>query len=111
MYDNWTKEQKFAVIRVLMDISVADNFLDDSEMNFIAKISNDLGLNNTEVFSVLQTTPVVKALYHLSIMKEHEKVEVANLMRRLMDVDGRIDKNEILIFTAVMNNMGFEILN
>lgn len=31
-------------------------------------------------------------------------------MRRLIDIDGQVDKNEIKIFTVVMNEMGFEIL-
>jgi uncharacterized tellurite resistance protein B-like protein len=110
MYDNWTKEQKLAVIRILMDIAAADNFLDVSEMNFILETCKDLGLHRNVVLTILQTTPVRKALPYLSKMEEHEKIDVANLMRRLIDIDGQVDKNEIKIFTVVMNEMGFEIL-
>jgi len=109
MYDNWTTEQKFAVLRILMDIAVANNFLDVSEMNFILETSEDFGLHRNVVLSILQTTPVRKALPHLSKMEEHEKIEVANLMRSLIDIDGQVDKNEVKIFTVVMNEMGFEI--
>ena len=109
-----TYNERIAVMRILQDIILADNKLDDREQILYAKISKTLELGESAKQDVeKQNSLLALALIHN--FTQEQKEEFAKLMGQMIIVDKDINYNEVKIYNVVNEfcniNVEFEMDN
>ena len=93
----YTKEQKMAMSKVLLDIVSVDEHIDARETLYFEKVKDVLELSTQDHFDVLH----LNTLRCLSIIKTFsapQKTEFAKMMREMILADEFIDPNEAVSF-------------
>jgi uncharacterized tellurite resistance protein B-like protein len=93
----YTKEQKMAMSKVLLDIVSVDEHIDARETMYFESIKQTLQLTTQDHFDILH----LNTLKCLSIIKSktiEQKTEFATMMRKMIIVDEYIDPNEATSF-------------
>lgn len=100
--------ERIAVMRILHDIILADNRIDEREQLLFGKIAEALGLDE----SVIQDVEKQNSLLALSIIhdfKQEQKEEFAKLMGQMIVVDRDINYNEVKIYNVVNDFCKIEV--
>lgn len=105
-------EQKISMMRILLDLVLADGRIDERETFFFDKIAGLLGLDNKARKDVDAKNSLL-ALTEISEYTQEQKEELSKLMGQMIVVDKDINYNEIRIYNVVNDfckiNIGFNI--
>lgn len=105
-------EQKISMMRILLDLVLADGRIDERETIFFDKIAGLLGLDNKARKDVDAKNSLL-ALTEISEYTQEQKEELSKLMGQMIVVDKDINYNEIRIYNVVNDfckiNIGFNI--
>lgn len=94
---NYTKEQKMAMSKVLLDIVSVDEHIDARETLYFEKVKNTLDLTTQDHFDVLHLN-TLRCLSVIKTMSEEQKNDFAVMMREMIIADRFIDPNEAVSF-------------
>ena len=110
----FTYAQKISMMRILMDLVLADGRIDERETAFFDRIAGLLGLDNNVRKDVDKKNSLL-ALTEISDFDQNQKQELSKLMGQMIVVDKDINYNEIRIYNVVNEfckiNVGFDIEN
>lgn len=105
-------EQKVSMMRILLDLVLADGRIDERETVFFDKIAGLLGLDNKARKDV-DTKNSLLALTEISDYTQEQKEELSKLMGKMIVVDEDINYNEVRIYNVVNDfckiNIGFNM--
>lgn len=108
----FTYNQKISMMRILLDLVLADGRIDERETVFFDKIAGLLGLDNKARMDV-DTKNSLLALTEISEFTQEQKMELSKLMGQMIVVDKDINYNEIRIYNVVNDfckiNVGFNM--
>ena len=108
----FTYEQKVSMMRILMDLVLADGRIDERETAYFYRISGLLGLDNNARKDVDKKNSLL-ALTEISDFDQSQKEELSKLMGQMIVVDKDINYNEIRIYNVVNDfckiNVGFNM--
>jgi uncharacterized tellurite resistance protein B-like protein len=89
----------------LYHMALADNEVDNKELEMLYKIGDEKGITKTEIDSVLFTSDSVKFILPETVL---EKIESLYDLARIAWADGKIDENEERIMQVFSRKFGFE---
>lgn len=95
-----TYNERIAVMRILHDIILADNRIDDREQLLFGEIAKVLDLDETARQDVEKLNSLL-ALATIHDFKQEQKEEFAKLMGQMIVVDKDINYNEVRIYNVV----------
>ena len=108
----FTYVQKVSMMRILMDLVLADGRIDERETAYFNKIAGLLDLDNNARKDVDNKNSLL-ALTEISDFDQSQKEELSKLMGQMIVVDKDINYNEIRIYNVVNDfckiNVGFNI--
>ncbi len=108
----FTYDQEIAMMRILLDLVLADGRIDERETIFFDKIAGILGLDKSARKDVDAKNSLL-ALTELSEYTQEQKEELSKLMGQMIVVDEDINYNEIRIYNVVNDfckiNIGFNM--
>lgn len=108
----FTYAQKVSMMRILMDLVLADGRIDERETAYSDRIAGLLGLDNNARKDV-DTKNSLLALTEISEFTQEQKMELSKLMGQMIVVDKDINYNEIRIYNVVNDfckiNVGFNM--
>ena len=108
----FTYNQKISMMRILLDLVLADGRIDERETVFFDKIAGLLGLDSKARKDV-DTKNSLLALTEISEFTQEQKMELSKLMGQMIVVDKDINYNEIRIYNVVNDfckiNVGFNM--
>lgn len=90
---DYSKEQKMAMSKVLLDISSVDGHIDASETMYFESVKDTLQLTAQDHFDILHLN-TLKSLNVIKSMSIEQKVEFVEMMRKMIIADRFIDPNE-----------------
>jgi len=93
----YSKEQKMAMSKILLDIVSVDEHIDARETAYFETIKKALQLTTQDHFEVLHLN-TLKSLSIIKLMSIEQKTEFASMMRNMIIVDKYIDPNEAASF-------------
>lgn len=95
-----TYNERIAVMRILWDIIMADNKIDDREQSFFDKIALSLDLKDLSRADLNNQSSLL-ALTLVSGFNQEQKERFAKLMGQMITVDENINYNEVKIYNVV----------
>lgn len=95
-----TYNERIAMMRILQDIILADNKIDDREQMLFSEIADLLKLNESAKQDVLKQNSLL-ALAIIRDFTQEQKEEFAKLMGQMIIVDEDINYNEVRIYNVV----------
>lgn len=98
--ETFTHEQKISMMRILMDLVLADGRIDERETLFFDKIAGLLGLEDN-VKTEVNAKNSLLALTEISEFSQEQKEALSKLMGQMIVVDEDINYNEIRIYNVV----------
>ena len=108
----FTYAQKVSMMRILMDLVLADGRIDERETAYFDRIAGLLGLDNNARKDVDKKNSLL-ALTEISDFDQSQKEELSKLMGQRIVVDKDINYNEIRIYNVVNDfckiNVGFNM--
>ena len=108
----FTYAQKVSMMRILMDLVLADGRIDERETAYFDRIAGLLGLDNNARKDVDNKNSLL-ALTEISDFDQSQKEELSKLMSQMIVVDKDINYNEIRIYNVVNDfckiNVGFNM--
>ena len=108
----YTYAQKVSIMRILMDLVLADGRIDERETAYFDRIAGLLGLDNNARKDVDKKNSLL-ALTEISDFDQSQKEELSKLMGQMIVVDKDINYNEIRIYNVVNDfckiNVGFNM--
>ncbi len=108
----FTYAQKVSMMRILMDLVLADGRIDERETAYFDRIAGLLGLDNNARKDVDKKNSLL-ALTEISDFDQSQKEELSKLMGQMIVVDKDINYNEIRIYNVVNDfckiNVGFNM--
>ncbi len=108
----FTYVQKISMMRILMDLVLADGRIDERETAFFDRIAGLLGLESKARKDVDKKNSLL-ALTDISDFDQDQKEELSKLMGQMIVVDKDINYNEIRIYNVVNDfckiNVGFNM--
>ena len=108
----FTYAQKVSMMRILMDLVLADGRIDERETAYFDRIAGLLGLDNNARKDVDKKNSLL-ALTEISDFDQSQKEELSKLMGLMIVVDKDINYNEIRIYNVVNDfckiNVGFNM--
>ena len=110
--ERFTYEQKVSMMRILLDLVLADGRIDERETVFFDKIAGLLNLDENAKKDVDAKNSLL-ALTEISEYSQDQKEELSKLMGQMIVVDEDINYNEIRIYNVVNDfckiNIGFDM--
>ena len=110
--NKFTYAQKVSIMRILMDLVLADGRIDERETMFFDRIAELLGLD-IKARKDVDTKNSLLALTEISEFTQEQKMELSKLMGQMIVVDKDINYNEIRIYNVVNDfckiNVGFNM--
>lgn len=94
-----TYKEKIAVIRVLSEIQNADHIVHDNEIVYMNEIISSFNLSINYKFDVDNMT-ILQALSIIRELTEVQKGKVAQMMGKMIVIDGDINYNEVKLYNA-----------
>lgn len=108
----FTYAQKVSMMRILMDLVLADGRIDERETAYFDRIAGLLGLDSNARKDVDKKNSLL-ALTEISDFDQSQKEELSKLMGQMIVVDKDINYNEIRIYNVVNDfckiNVGFNM--
>lgn len=109
----YTKDQKMAMSKVLLDIVSVDEQIDARETMYFETIKNALQLTTQDHFDILHLN-TLKCLSIIKAMSVEQKTDFATMMRNMIIADRFIDPNEAVSFYDIcefihINGVGLSI--
>ncbi len=105
-------EQKISVMRILLDLVLADGKIDERETMYFKKIAEKLDLEQSARKDVDAKNSLL-ALTEISEFDQEQKEALSKLMGQMIIVDKDINYNEIRIYNVVNDfckiNIGFNM--
>jgi uncharacterized tellurite resistance protein B-like protein len=95
-----TYNERIAVMRILKDIILADNRIDDREQLLFTEIAKTLDLDESARHDVEKLNSLL-ALTVIHDFKQEQKEEFAKMMGQMIVVDKDINYNEVRIYNVV----------
>lgn len=93
----YTKDQKMAMSKVLLDIVSVDEHIDARETMYFENVKELLNLTTQDHYDILHLN-TLKCLSIIKLMAIEQKTEFATMMRKMIIADGYIDPNEATSF-------------
>ena len=93
----YTKDQKMAMSKVLLDIVSVDEHIDARETMYFENVKDLLDLTTQDQYDILHLN-TLKCLSIIKLMTIEQKTEFATMMRKMIIADGYIDPNEATSF-------------
>ena len=93
----YTKDQKMAMSKVLLDIVSVDEHIDARETLYFETVKEMLQLTTQDHFDVLHLN-TLKCLSVIKSMTLEQKTDFAQMMRNMIIADRFIDPNEAVSF-------------
>lgn len=93
----YTKDQKMAMSKVLLDIVSVDEHIDARETLYFETVKDMLQLTTQDHFDVLHLN-TLKCLSVIKSMTLEQKTDFAQMMRNMIIADRFIDPNEAVSF-------------
>ena len=93
----YTKDQKMARSKVLLDIVSVDEHIDARETMYFENVKELLDLTTQDHYDILHLN-TLKCLSIIKLMTIEQKTEFATMMRKMIIADGYIDPNEATSF-------------
>ena len=93
----YTKDQKMAMSKVLLDIVSVDEHIDARETMYFENVKELLDLTTQDHYDILHLN-TLKCLSIIKLMTIEQKTELATKMRKMIIADGYIDPNEATSF-------------
>ena len=93
----YTKDQKMAMSKVLLDIVSVDEHIDARETMYFENVKELLDLTTQDHYDILHLN-TLKCLSIIKLMTIEQKTEFATMMRKMIIADGYIDPNEATSF-------------
>lgn len=100
-------EQKIAVLRVLMDIVMADFRIDEREQHLFERICRELDLDESARFDMEKKNSLL-SLMDIKDFSSEQKDDFASLMGKMIVVDEDIHINEVRIYNVVRDFCNIE---
>ena len=94
------RDQKIAVMRILLDIIYADGRVDVRETSFFGELLTVLGLPS-DCKDEIQKKSSLLALMDIKNFTQDQKKYLATLMDQMIKVDEDINVNEVAIYDVV----------
>ncbi len=94
---DYTKEQKMAMSKVLLDIVSVDEHIDARETLYFERVKNTLDLTTQDHFDVLHMN-TLRCLSIIKTMSVEQKSNFAQMMREMILADRFIDPSEATSF-------------
>lgn len=93
----YTKDQKMAMSKVLLDIVSVDEHIDARETMYFETVKDMLQLTTQDHFDVMHLN-TLKCLSVIKSMTLEQKTDFAQMMRNMIIADRFIDPNEAVSF-------------
>lgn len=93
----YTKEQKRAMSKILLDIACVDENIDARETLYFESIKERLQLTTQDHFEILHLNSL-NCLNIIKLMTSEQKFEFAKMMRNMILADRIVDPNEAVSF-------------
>lgn len=94
---DYTKEQKMAMSKVLLDVVSVDEHVDARETLCFENIIDKLQLTAQDHYDILHLN-TLKSLSIIKLMTAEQKLKFATMMRDIIIADNYIDPNEATSF-------------
>lgn len=98
--EQMTLKQKNAVMRVLLDVVLADGIEDEREKKFFNLIADIMELDKS-VYDTVKQQSTLAALLEIDGLLQEQKLAVAQLMGKMIVADEEIHPKEVEIYNAV----------
>lgn len=93
----YSKEQKMAMSKIILDIVSIDEHIDARETMYFETVKETLQLTTQDHFDILHLN-TLKCLSIIKLMTVEQKTEFAMMMRNMILADKYIDPNEAASF-------------
>lgn len=103
-----TYDQKIAIMRILLDLVLADKRVDMRERDYFIRIAESLGLTSSVRPDVEQMNSLL-ALSEIREFSQADKEVLARLMGKMIVVDKDINYNEVRLYNVVNEFCGINI--
>ena len=100
-------EQKIMVMRLLLDIVLADGYVDKRETQFFELLTEQMGLDNSCRDAIQQQNPLF-ALMEISKLPADKKRDFVRLMGKMIVIDEKIHYKEVEIYNLIRDVCGIE---
>lgn len=100
-----TQKQRQAIAKVLLDIIIADDIIDDKEIELLGKIQNQLGITDQEIEDC-QSMDHNDALQLLGELSDADKDAVGTMMYEMIHSDGHADEVELIALQSICASTG-----
>ena len=97
---NLSNTQKIAIMRILMDIVMADGYVDKRELQFYHQIIQELEADHISLES-LKTQNSLACLVEIDKFSKEQKQQFAQMMGRMIVVDEQIHYKEVEFYNVV----------
>ena len=94
---DYTKDEKMAMAKILLDIVSVDEHIDARETMFFENVKDMLKLSTQDHFDILHLN-TLKCLSIIKSMTIEQKTDFATMMRNMIIVDKYIDQREATSF-------------
>lgn len=109
--EEYSYQQKIAMMRILLDIIHADGYIDARELHFFNELKEIFSLEDAD-HDVVKETNSLLALLQIREFTDEQKMGFALYMSKMIVVDGDINANEVAIYNVVSEfcsiNKGFD---
>ena len=93
----YSKEQKMAMSKILLDIVSVDGHIDARETMYFETVMENLQLTTQDHFDILHLN-TLKCVSIIKLLKDEQKTEFAKMMREMIIADEYIDPYEASSF-------------
>ena len=104
---DYSRQQKLAISKILLDILSIDENIDPRETMYFEKVKELLELSAQDHYDVLGLN-TLKCMSIVKAMNEQQKMEFARMMREMIVADQFIDPNEASAFYDLCDFIGIK---
>lgn len=98
--EEYSYQQKIAMMRILLDIIHADGYIDVREQHFFNELKDMFNMEDAD-HEVVKETNSLLALLQIKEFTEAQKMGFALYMSKMIVVDGDVNANEVAIYNIV----------
>lgn len=102
-----THDAKIAVLKILNDIVNADNIVNDVEVEYMNEIAHSFELADNYMDEV-NNLVTLQALATIRTLSTDLKENIAQMMGKMIIIDGDINYNEVKLYNAVCESCNIE---
>lgn len=102
-----THDAKIAVLKILNDIVNADNIVNDVEVEYMNEIAHSFELTD-DYMNEVNNLVTLQALATIRALSADFKEKIAQMMGKMIIIDGDINYNEVKLYNAVCESCNIE---